>query len=276
MNNIKVYIVGDQIWYADFIKREHSLTTNMNEADVIIFTGGEDVFPGMYDEDTGRYTSYNDERDHEEEAKFKKAKKLKRLMVGICRGAQFLTAMNGGKLVQHVSGHGLAGTHKILIPSENRHIDITSTHHQMMWPFNLPEEDYSIIAHTEGLSSTYLNGWDEERRLPDNFVEPEIVYYPKTNSLCIQGHPESMDKNSNAVKFINLLIDELIEDKSGYVFIDNINDPAPERAQAINDFGLNFRVQAPRPPRPQNVVWDRAFINAMNAEVNNDNDDLNF
>ena len=127
-------------------------------------------------------------------------------------------------MIQHVSGHGIGGMHKIFIPSENRSIDITSTHHQMMWPFNLKEEDYSIIAHANGLSSTYLDGWNEERILPENFVEPEIVYYPKTNCLCIQGHPEYMDKKSDAVKFINLLVDDLLVEESNYIHIDETNN----------------------------------------------------
>ena len=271
MDRIKVCVIGDQTWCADLIKREHSLTTKMNEADVIIFTGGEDVYPGMYNEEVGQFTSYNDERDYEEESKFRKAKKLKRLLLGICRGSQFLTVMNEGKLIQHVSGHGLAGTHKIFIPSENRHIDITSTHHQMMWPFNLPEEDYSIIAHAEGLSSTYLNGYNDEKSIPNNFVEPEIVYYPKTNSLCIQGHPESMDKNSDAVKFINLLIEELIEDKSGYVYIENIDEPAPERA-VVDPFAWNIRLNNVRPQRVQPINWEE--LGNMMVADRNDNDDL--
>jgi gamma-glutamyl-gamma-aminobutyrate hydrolase PuuD len=271
MSSIKVYIVGSQKGYADLIKREHSLTTNMNEADVIIFTGGEDVYPGMYNEEIGQYTSFNDERDYEEERVFNKAKKLKRLLVGICRGGQFLTVMNGGKLIQHVYGHAIGGTHKIFIPSENRHIDITSTHHQMMYPFNLSEQDYSIIAHADKLSSTYLNGWNEERSLHENFVEPEIVYYPKTNSLCIQGHPEYMDKNSDAVKFINLLIDELIEDKSGYVYIDEPVAPQRVRNNVVADWDIRFgelRANRIEPPIWE-PIWDVALINEMvDKEIN--------
>ena len=68
---------------------------------------------------------------------------------------------------------------------------MTSSHHQMLYPFDLNENDYELIAYSEFFkSSTYLNGNNEEIELPLNFLEPEIVYYKNTNSLCIQGHPE--------------------------------------------------------------------------------------
>ena len=86
MRKLKIYVVGDQTDYANFITKDYSLVKTMDEADIIIFTGGEDVYPGIYDEETGKYTSYNDERDYQEEREFKKAVKLKRLVLGICRG----------------------------------------------------------------------------------------------------------------------------------------------------------------------------------------------
>lgn len=36
-------------------------------------------------------------------------------MVGICRGAQFLNVMAGGKMIQHVEGHAIHGTHEIVV-----------------------------------------------------------------------------------------------------------------------------------------------------------------
>lgn len=214
MNKLKVYIVGGNNEYANFLNMDYEINGSISSSDIIIFTGGEDVHPSYYGEDIGSKTSFNEARDSRESRIFNSIlANSKKLMIGICRGAQFLTMKSGGKLIQHVSNHGINGTHKIFIADEGREIDITSTHHQMMYPFNLNNNDYKIIAHTkERLSKTYLNGNDLEKTLPNNFVEPEIVYYYKTNCLCIQGHPEYMPHSSQAVKFINMLILELLED----------------------------------------------------------------
>jgi hypothetical protein len=114
--------------------------------------------------------------------------------VTITKLAQFLTVLSGGKLIQHVTGHAVGSTHGITF-REGRYqgatMQITSTHHQMMFPYKMRDEDYSIIAVSSFyMSNTYLDGRNEENELPDDFEECEIVFYPKTNSLCIQGHPE--------------------------------------------------------------------------------------
>lgn len=225
-DDIKVYVVGGDIAYANVINKPFKIVTDMNLADVIIFTGGADVDPDFYGQEIGQCTNYDRKRDLFEAREFREASKRKRLLLGICRGAQFLTVMNEGILIQHVTNHGVSKGHEIFVPTENRSFNITSTHHQMMYPFNLDDDEYVIIAYSKNLSDTYLDGYDSEMIKPNNFVEPEIVYYPKTNSLCIQGHPEYMPKNSDAVRFINGLIDELIEDKSNYVIVEN-EKPAP-------------------------------------------------
>lgn len=210
---IKVYIVGGDRSYAELFLDEIKIVKDIKDANIVLFTGGEDVHPSFYGEDVGRLTSTNKKRDEVELALFKEARKFNKLCVGICRGSQILTVLSGGGLIQHVSNHAKSGTHKIHLINENVDIDITSTHHQMMYPFWLNKKEYDIIAKsTKDLSTTYLDGDDRERRLPPDFVECEIVYYKTTNCLCIQGHPEYMPKDSSAVKYINVLIREYLED----------------------------------------------------------------
>lgn len=210
---IKVYVVGGDTSYTNLFLDKIGIVSEIKDANIVLFTGGEDVYPGNYGEDVGKYTSCNRTRDKQETSEFIKARDLGKLCVGICRGAQFITTLSGGGLIQHVSGHGISGTHKIHLINEKVDIDITSTHHQMMWPFWLDKSEYTILAKSkDNLSSTYLNGDDCEKNLPPDFVEPEIVYYKNTNSLCIQGHPEYMPKDSSAVKYINVLIREYLED----------------------------------------------------------------
>lgn len=156
-----------------------------NKVDLVLFTGGEDVNPELYGEEKGMYTSFNVNRDEIESKSFSAYQDVPKL--GICRGSQFLTVKAGGKLIQHVTGHGRS--HNIIYGG--RAFKMTSTHHQMLFPFNLKNKNYKLLAHSEYFEShTYLNGDNKEYELPNDFLEPEIVYYPNINALCIQGHPE--------------------------------------------------------------------------------------
>jgi len=185
--------------YLDFLRLKFDINVvnfengknKIKDIDLALFTGGEDVDPAYYEESKGRFTSCNKKRDQIEHKMFMSSLSAPKL--GICRGSQFLTVMCGGKLIQHVEGHGIGGTHPIDIvyPFEQK-VEITSTHHQMLYPFNLPKENYLMCAYsTNHRSGVYLNGNNENISLPEDFVEPEIVYYPKYTSLAIQGHPES-------------------------------------------------------------------------------------
>lgn len=74
----------------------------------------------------------------------------------------------------------------------------------MAYPYNIPKKDYEILAHTFPKLSKHYEGsginWE------DQFQEVEVIYFPKTNSLGVQGHPEMMELNSPFVNYINELI----------------------------------------------------------------------
>ena len=205
----KVYVVGDAVNYANFITGV-KLVDNIEEANIVLFTGGEDVDPSLYCCEK-HYTTYsNIERDNYEKAIFDKIKP-NQLALGICRGSQFLCVMNGGKLIQNVECHGIFGTHCI----KNRDgvgYEITSTHHQMQYPFDLDEKDYSILYWTDRRSDIYQGDGIDEDFMYDE-VEPEIVYYHKKDKpqcLAIQGHPEYMRKEAPVVQMINRLINAIL------------------------------------------------------------------
>ena len=176
--------------------------------DIFLFTGGTDVNPKYYNEKTGKYTTCNNERDELEWSIFRKLR-YSTLKLGICRGAQLLTVLSKGKLIQHVNNHNRDHNITNIKSIYNSSLKMTSSHHQMMYPFNIDKKDYDIIAFSENfLSTIYLNGKNEEIELPSNFVEPEIVYYKNTNSLCIQGHPEYSNCSRNTRNFCNNLIEK--------------------------------------------------------------------
>lgn len=154
--------------------------------DLILFTGGDDINPNLYMEKIGSNTYCDSKRDAVEVDIFKKFKGRK--MLGICRGAQFLTVMAKGKLIQDVTGHQ---REHVICTSNGGEVNMTSSHHQMMYPFNINKNNYELIAYSKYFQSeSYLNGDNKETELKDEFLEPEIISYPQINALCIQGHPE--------------------------------------------------------------------------------------
>jgi GMP synthase-like glutamine amidotransferase len=183
--------------------------------DLMLFTGGEDVTPSYYGESKGKFTGNSEKRDDIETTYMYQRSRMHGIpKLGICRGAQFLTVMSGGKLIQHVNGHGMSGSH----PLNMKHLGIdgefkiTSTHHQMMFPYNLEKKDYEIIATSSYfLSNTYLDGINQEKELPKDFEECEIVFYPNSNSLCIQGHPEYSNCPKDTIQECLNLIEQYLK-----------------------------------------------------------------
>lgn len=206
----KIYVVGSQKNYADWLLLD--LVDSVEEADLVMFTGGEDVNPSLYGELVGKYTGISKTRDNYEIEVYNKCIELDKKMIGICRGGQFLTVMAGGKLIQHVNGHA-GGEHSITCLWEDRRfdIDITSSHHQMFYPFNLEPHQYRLLAYSSEIrSSTYLNGDDEEINIGKDFCEPEIVIYTETKALAIQGHPEWMTSNWRTLNKLRDLVDTFL------------------------------------------------------------------
>ncbi|MFW6225392.1 MAG: gamma-glutamyl-gamma-aminobutyrate hydrolase family protein [bacterium] len=159
------------------------------KADLIYFDGGEDVSPSLYGDKELPVTYSNYKRDLEEAKVYALAKTLDIPCLGVCRGSQFLTALQpGGKIVQDVTGHSLYELHKIKLLNEGKDIEVTSTHHQMMYPFDTKHE--LIAVSSRRLSLHYHFGNNKDLSKIYEFGEPEIVYYPDTKCLGIQGHPE--------------------------------------------------------------------------------------
>jgi len=172
-------------------------TRRFDEADIIVFEGGTDIYPGLYGEKDSIRTQVNTMqlRDEREVDLFHKSVNAGKLNVGICRGEQLLTVLNGGKLVQHMR-HPNGHTCKTW---DGQKCWTNSLHHQLAYPWDIPKEDWELTMWTEGLSNTYLNGEDKEIEFSlDAFtdegliIEPEGLWFPKTRSFLMQWHPEMM------------------------------------------------------------------------------------
>jgi GMP synthase-like glutamine amidotransferase len=211
MDKVKVFLTtthsSPYLKIVPNLKEVHSV----NRADLIIFTGGADVSPDLYGEHQNYKTHCNPYRDFGEIAIYNKALAYGIPMLGICRGAQLLTVMAGGTLVQHAENHAIAETHGIAFTDGSNPIEITSTHHQMMYPFFLPDENYELIAYS---SKQRSESYEKARGKTFSYMpyEPEIVYYNKINALCIQGHPERMTNVPRTINKIHNLINQYLYD----------------------------------------------------------------
>lgn len=120
--------------------------------------------------------------------------------------------MNGGILVQHCTGHATGSTHVITNGRENYHI--TSTHHQMQYPFVLDSKDYDMLFLSYGVLRSRPEGDGIDPYVITDKGDPEIVLYHKEGlpkCLAVQGHPE-MIPNSPVAKMISNLINKLVDE----------------------------------------------------------------
>lgn len=187
----KVFIVGGGNAYQRmFEKAAWEVVNNPQSADLIQFTGGEDVTPSLYGETTHPTTGNNPQRDSKEIEFYKASVVEEKKIAGICRGGQFLNVMNHGKLWQHVNGHALYGTHACLDVESGQVYQVTSTHHQMM--IAGPEAEILGIAKESTFKQGHKGGKLHElvQLKKGNDPDLEVVFYPSTNTLCFQPHPE--------------------------------------------------------------------------------------
>lgn len=207
---MKILVVGGDTHYASWIKREIEFLPSelsfVKQADLVFFTGGADVSPKYYGSVSNNKTHSDLIRDELEYKFFHEARSYNIPMFGTCRGAQLLTALQpNGSLIQHVNGHAVFSPHEIEF-YDGRKMLATSTHHQMMYPWNV--NNFEIIAWSSNkLSDIYefSSEKDSLKELPGH-QEPEIVYYERTKSLCCQPHPEYMDKDCLLVNELNELL----------------------------------------------------------------------
>lgn len=196
----------------------HERTLNLdNPPDMVIWTGGADITPFLYGErpvcdDKGKcIVNFNPPRDMHEVSVFK-ALPYRVAKVGICRGAQLLCVLNGGRLWQDVDGHATGKSHEMeyMVSKGNyRKIQVSSTHHQMMRPdFNTASLiGYSNITNlriADGIKS-HLHRKEEYPNI-ENELDPEIVYWWHTNSMGFQFHPEYGPQECRQV-FLDLVHD---------------------------------------------------------------------
>lgn len=178
----------------------------LQQGDVLIIHGGADISPSLYGKgrsSRGWGRLEPSRRDAQEWALMQRAKELNIPIIGICRGAQMMCALEGGHLIQDIDNH--SGMH-LVTTKDNAAFMTNSIHHQQL----VPAGNYELIAWTPPRSKKY---WDvtekgEDTCLPVNplGLDPEFVYYPGIKGFAIQWHPEMMQVTSPANIYVNQFI----------------------------------------------------------------------
>lgn len=178
---------------------------DFKQGDVLILWGGQDIATSLYHQQPNRYTTQElpSKRDIDEINFILAATRLDIPIIGICRGAQLLTVMTGGTLIQHVADHGRS--HEILCHTTGKTIRVNSAHHQVCQPV-APAE---IIASSEKPVQAY-----DENSEPFILTDiPEIIHFPQIRALGVQFHPEWQDCSREAVAFVtDCIVEYLIND----------------------------------------------------------------
>ena len=205
----KVMIVSSSGQYSAMMTRAGwALVMNVEDADLVMFTGGADVNPALYGEEEHPKTFHQPPRDREDKKVWEQASQLGLPMVGICRGGQFLNVMNGGKMYQHVVGHANGGTHELVDTRSGEVLQVSSTHHQMM----REGERGEVIAHGGNLCKTKEEMDSKGVLYTSGTVEKdvEVVLYKDTLTLCFQPHPEFFSPLHECPIYFHKLLKEIV------------------------------------------------------------------
>lgn len=204
----KVFIVNPDPAYVRMYEDRGWLVVKrgIQHANLVQFTGGHDVSPGLYGEDVHPRTKHNPRRDQIEKLIFNNCIKAGIPMAGICRGGQFLNVMCGGSMWQHVNNH--AGVrHQVHDYTTGESFTATSTHHQMM----RPHVNGIVVAGVK--ISTFKERVTKDgtvfRLVEDDADDVEVVVYPNRGVFCFQPHPEFEGQDELADRYIEYVLSYL-------------------------------------------------------------------
>lgn len=196
------------------------------EADLVVFTGGPDVDPAYYGKSPVASFYGSERRDAEDISHYLTCLYAGIPMLGICRGAQFLAAMNGYSLVQDMDNHNT--DHQMYDKVHGTMIEkVSSRHHQAV----IPGPGMDVIA--TAFKSTYKELAPDKmlRKEPNKGVlwppDTEAFFIRDTCCIGIQGHPEYKGYNKFAQWSLEV-IDEYVIMNEDVTWVDNFRRLRPE------------------------------------------------
>jgi gamma-glutamyl-gamma-aminobutyrate hydrolase PuuD len=182
----------------EIVTRPDDFHAHPDEYGLVLFTGGADVSPGLYnDTSPDGLCSVSPLRDQEEVIVWHLARQFDIPMIGICRGIQFLNVMSGGTMIHHLDNH--AGRDHATELNTGEVIMTNSFHHQMIQP---PNDSIVVAWAKEPRSSVY---YGEADKLIEHYGghEMESAVFPETKCCGVQWHPEWMPKESDGYRFFH-------------------------------------------------------------------------
>ena len=200
---IKTHIVGgDRLGTEKFLKSTGKFElTDPVQAELYVYTGGEDIGSSLYGENpVYSYSGSVCYRDPMEVKAFQYGKEKGKYHFGICRGHQLLWVLTGGKLWQHIQGHGAEPEHhRMILRGKGRVITgVTSYHHQAARVYAAAEnakilgvvkEPQGVDVFAEGTRSTV-------------YEIVEAFYDPEARTFGVQGHPEFGGASGEFQKYV--------------------------------------------------------------------------
>lgn len=150
---------------------------SIEKADVVIFSGGEDISPEIYNEEWKGARGVNPTRDKIELEALEHALNLNKKILGVCRGHQLINSYLGGKLIQNMShpgGHKLEDIDSTFLnPFEK--IGVNSLHHQAV---DVPGKNMRVTATFKGI----IEATENEQIVTVQF-HPEFMHGKETDSF---------------------------------------------------------------------------------------------
>lgn len=200
-------LVPLSINYGNCIRNLGEITSNISaffrnpkDFKLVLFTGGSDISPELYNEVSPKgMCMSNNSRDAVEEKIFRYAVKHGVRITGICRGAQLINVLSGGKMLHHVSNH--AGTMHTIRITNGETMKVNSLHHQMC----IAGPDTITAGWAAPRISNIYWGNNDKQTLYKG-AETEIIIVPNKRACGVQYHPEMMSEKSEGYKFFNTFI----------------------------------------------------------------------
>jgi putative glutamine amidotransferase len=169
--------------FKHYIPKLEMVRNNVKDFDLIIFSGGQDINPEIYNEELTFTHGFSLERDEIELNILEQALNLNKKILGVCRGHQLVNAYLGGKLYQDMfmeTGADHINSHRL---------DFGSTMLKLYFSYVNSLHHQAVKVVGKGLRSTSkYNGIIES-------TEGE-------NIITVQWHPEFMGNSKRFFDFI--------------------------------------------------------------------------
>lgn len=211
---------------------------SIDDADLVVFTGGPDVDPALYGE-TPHDSCYIDvDRDAADIGVYLACLEQGIAMSGVCRGAQFLAVMNGFGLYQDIDGH--QSDHAMYDHHGKINLDrVSSKHHQCV----RPGQGMELIAWSNVSSKKYLSPTKFIEAKASPLLDVEAYFLRETCCFGVQGHPEYKGYNAFAKWYLEKIYH--------LIYVNPDFNWENERLRMKPDLLMERQITGPTIPMPQ-------------------------